>query len=271
MGQDLQNLPGTGFNGDHRVYSNYYSDNKIVQNVAIVHPKNLLIDTLRKYFKNDNVYTYRQDQYGFPLTPDLTQKSIDDLDTTKILISDIFRYETKFYPAITIKFSGGSHEQLSINQEGTIKYRVDLEENKFKEVRKIKTPTHRVYAGIWDMNFEISIHSQSRSELEELVEIVSMILAYSSFNELRANGLLIKNVSIGSESSEQYANDYVYSCGISLNTRSEWRVEIPLENIIERIVFYFDVNRHPIPGISTQADIQQMKFDELLDITNITI
>ena len=73
---DLQNLPGTGINGEHRVYSNFYSDNNIIQQVAIVQPKNLLIDAIRSVFRNDNIYTFRTDEYGYPLTPDLTGKDI---------------------------------------------------------------------------------------------------------------------------------------------------------------------------------------------------
>ena len=49
MGMDLQNLPGTGFNGDHRVYSNFFDDNSIIQQVCTVQPKNLLIDVMRIY------------------------------------------------------------------------------------------------------------------------------------------------------------------------------------------------------------------------------
>ena len=49
---DEQNLAGTGFNSDHIVYSSFFSDNHIVQQTAIVHPKTLLIDGLRKIFRN---------------------------------------------------------------------------------------------------------------------------------------------------------------------------------------------------------------------------
>ena len=80
-----QQLPG-GINADHRVYSNYFSDNNIIQQVALVQPKNLLIDSLRKVFRTDSIFTYRDDEYGFPLTPDLTGGDIDSEETTKILI-----------------------------------------------------------------------------------------------------------------------------------------------------------------------------------------
>jgi hypothetical protein len=268
---DIQGLPGTGFSAEHRVYSNFFADNHIVQNVAIVQPKNLIIDILRMHFSRDNIYTYRADEFGFPLVPNLTGLDVDSPLTTKILISDVYRYEMKFYPNITIKSGGGSYVPLSINQEGTVKYRLDLVEDENGAVSTTKTPTHRVYAGVWEMNFDITIYSESHSELEEITEIVKMILTYVSWQELRANGLFIKSINVGSENAEPYANDYVFSHTITINTRSEWRVEIPLENIIERIVFYFDVSRHAIPGINDESDVQALKFSDMVELASVTI
>ena len=93
---DQQNLPGTALNGDHIVYSSFFADQFVVQQSAIVHPKALLIDGLRKIFQNDSVFTYRDDEFGYPLTPDLTGLDVDSELTTKILISDTYRYEVKF-------------------------------------------------------------------------------------------------------------------------------------------------------------------------------
>lgn len=271
MGTDIQNLPGTGFNADHRVYSNFFADNHIIQNVSIVQPKNLLIDILRYHFSKDNIYTYRADEYGYPATPDLTGKTIDDPSTTKILISDVYRYEIKFYPAITVKTSNGSHVALGFNQNYSTKYRKDLVETEFGVTKEVLTPTHRVYSGVWEMNFDISIYSESHSELEEITEITKMILQYVSWNELRANGLFIKSLSVGGENAEPYANDFVFSHTISLGTRSEWRVEIPLENVIEKIMFYFDVTRHPIPGQKNISDVQALKFEDIIEIADIKL
>lgn len=271
MPLDIQNLPGTGLNADHRVYSNFFSDNHIIQQACIVHPKNLLIDVLRMHFSRDNIYTYRADEFGFPLTPDLTEIEVDSPSTTKILISDIYRHEVKFYPAIIIKSTGGSYKPVSFNQNQTIKYRKDLVENQFGGVSTVSTPTHRVYAGGWDMNYEVSIYSESHGELEELVDIVSMILQYVSWNELRANGLFIKSLNIGAETGTPYANDYVYSQTISIATHSEWRVEIPLENVIEKLVFYFDSTRTPIPPNATLADAQALKFEDTIELAEITL
>jgi len=118
---DVQNLPGSAIHGEHRVYSSFFSDNHIVQQAAIVAPKGLLIDSLRKVFSTDNIFTYRADEYGFPLTPDMTGKDIDSEETTKILISDAYRYDVRYFPAIIIKSTGGSYKPLSFNQNMTYK------------------------------------------------------------------------------------------------------------------------------------------------------
>jgi len=263
-----QALPA-GINGDHRVFSSFFSDNSIVQQTAIVAPKTLLIDGLRNTFRDDSIFTYRSDEYGFPLTPDLTGKTIDSIETTKILISDLYRYEVKFFPAIVIKSNGGSYKPISFNQNGTVKYRTDEITNEYGARRTVSTPTHRVYAGAWDLGFDIQIYSESHSELEELVDIVSMALQYSLWNELRANGLFIKGLNIGGESAEPYANDYVYNQTITIQSRSEWRVEIPIDSIVEKIVFRFETVRHAIPGITTKADVLQLKYDDILDLTEL--
>jgi|TARA_R110001583_G_scaffold16234_17_gene66330 hypothetical protein len=264
-----QALPGSGLNGDHRVFSSFFSDNNIVQQVAVVQPKNLLIDGLRNTFKSDSIFTYRSDEYGFPLTPDLTGKTIDSVETTKILISDMYRYEVKFFPAIVVKSNGGSYKPISFNQNGTIKYRTDEVTNAYGAKSIVSTPTHKVYAGAWDLAFDVQIYSESHSELEELVDIVSMSLQYSLWNELRANGLFIKGMNISGENAEPYANDYVYNQTITIQSRSEWRVEIPIDNIVEKIVFRFDSVRHAIPGVTTDADVLQLKYDDIIELTQL--
>jgi len=266
---DEQNLPGTGLNGDHVVYSSFFTDNYIVQQTAIVHPKTLLIDGLRKVFRNDSIFTYRDDEYGYPLTPDQTGIDIDSEDTTKILISDAYRYEVKFFPAIVVKSNGGSYKPLSFNQNMTYKYRTDYVETDYGTRKVVSTPTHRVYAGRWDLAFDLGIYSESQSELEELVDIVSMAIQYVLWNELRANGLFVHQVRIGAETAEPYANDYVYSSTISLSTFSEWRVEIPIDNIVERIAFSIQPTWHPIPGVKTQADLLSSRFDDIIELTEI--
>ena len=267
---DEQNLSGSGLNGDHIVYSSFFADNHIVQQTAIVHPKTLIIDGLRKVFRNDSIFTYRDDEYGYPLTPDQTGVDTDSDETTKILISDSYRYEVKFFPALVVKSSGGSYKPISFNQNMTYKYRTDMIKTDYGAIRQVNTPTHRIYAGRWELGFDVGIYSESQSELEELTDIVSMALQYVLWNELRANGLFITQVRIGAESAEPYANDYVYNTTISLSTLSEWRVEIPIENIVEKIAFSIQPTLHPIPGQKGPADMMSNRFSDIIELTEIS-
>jgi hypothetical protein len=264
-----QALPGTASSGDHRVFSDFFANNNIVQNVAVAQPKNLLIQSLRDVFRKDSIFTYRDDEFGFPLTPDLSGKPLDTDQSTKILISDIYRYDVKFFPAITIKHNGGSYKPLSFNQEGTYKYRIDYIENEFGARKKISTPTHKVYAGKWEMNLDVSIYCESSSELQELVDITSLALQYVLWNDLRASGLFIQGLTIGGESSEPYANDYIYAQNISLRCLSEWRVEIPLENVIEKIIFYFDSVRTESGNPDSSANSTVLRYSDILELTKI--
>lgn len=267
-GLNILNLPG-GINGDHRVFSNLYGDNYIIQQVFHTHPKNLLIDGLRKMFKNDNIYTYREDEFGYPLTVDHTDLDPDSEDLTKILISDLYRYEVKHYPAITVRSNGGSSRPVSINQNGTIRYRKDLVENDLGARRTVSTPTHRVYAGFWELNFDVGVYAQSHTEMEELTEMVAILLQHTLREELRANGIFIKDISIGGESAEDYGNSHIYSQIISVPILSEWRVEIPLENIVEKVVFFFQSTMTPIPGQATQKDLLEMDYEEIIRLSEV--
>lgn len=56
----------------HRVYSDLFELANFVKQTAVGQGKNLLIDSLREHFKQDTIYRYGTDAFGFPLTPDLT-------------------------------------------------------------------------------------------------------------------------------------------------------------------------------------------------------
>lgn len=269
MANNNQALPGTGANREHRVFSDFFANNHIIQQVAIVQPKNLIVQGLRDIFRKDSVYTYRDDEYGFPLTPDLTGTDPETQLSTKILISDLYRFDVKFFPAITVKHGGGNYKPISFNQEGTIKYRRDYIENEFGARQTINTPTHRVYAGKWEINLEVGIYSESLTELQEIVDIASIALQYNLWNDLRASGLFINRLTIGGESSEQYANDFIYTQNISLGCISEWRVEIPLENVIEKIMFYFESTNTSVPNEETSANSTALRYNDILDLTSI--
>jgi len=228
----------------HRVYSDLFQLSSFVQQTAVSQGKNLLIDALREYFRQDTFYKYRTDAFGFPLTPDLTDMppDIQEERTTRIFIGDSFRYDIRFWPAVVVKYSSGRTYHVSFNQNQTTKYRLDLVLDGYGGRSYINVPTHHIVAGAWEQSFEIVIASESIPDREELTDIISSFLIGKARQELYEAGLFIKNVSIGNESNEQWGNDHVFLQSITVEAFSEWRRALPIENLVHAINFCFNYN-----------------------------
>jgi hypothetical protein len=226
----------------HRVYSDLFEIADFVRQTAVAQGKNLLIDSLRENFRQDTIYRYSTDAFGFPLTPDLTDLPADigEARTTRIFIGDIFRYDKRYLPSITVRQTSTRYYAVSFNQEGTTKYRVDLVLDGYGNRSLIKVPTHKVYAGGWDQTFEVLIAAEGTEDREELFDLVSSYLIGVARPALTDAGLFIRTVSGGGEREEDWANDKVYMESISVETFSEWRREIPMDNVVEYINFCFE-------------------------------
>ncbi len=226
----------------HRVFSDLFNIEKFINQTAVSQGKNLLIDSLREHFRDDTFYRYGTDAFGFPLTPDLTDLPADigEQRTTRIWIGDIYRMDKRYLPSITVRHSGGSYYAISFNQNQTTKYRVDLVLDGYGGRSLIKVPTHTIYAGGWNQTFQIMIAAESTPDREELADIVSSYLIGVTRIPTQDAGLFIKSVSFSGESEEDWANEKIYIQTITVETFSEWRREIPINNIIDTINFCFD-------------------------------
>jgi hypothetical protein len=226
----------------HRVYSDLFELADFVRQTAVAQGKNLLIDSLREHFKQDTIYRYSTDAFGFPLTPDLTDlpPDVEEARTTRIFVGDIFRYDKRYLPSITVRQTSGRYYAVSFNQEGTTRYRVDLVLDGYGNRSLIKVPTHKVFAGGWDQTFEITVAAESTLDREELSDIVSSYLIGVARQPLQESGLFVKTVSYGGEREEDWANDKIYIQPITVETFSEWRREIPLDSVVETINFCFN-------------------------------
>jgi hypothetical protein len=227
----------------HRSYSDLFSYSHYVQQVAVAQGKNLIIDALREYFKNDTLYRYTADAFGFPLTPNVTDlpPDIQETRTSRIYIGDIFAMKERFWPAIVVRYSSGKYHPVSFNQEQTTKYRMDLVLDSYGNRSYIRTPTHHVVAGAWDQSFEILIITEAIPDREELTDIVSSFFIGTTRQETTEAGLFIKSVSLSGEREEDWGNDKVYLQSITLDTYSEWRRHIPIaaNDLVESINFCF--------------------------------
>jgi len=227
-----------------RVFSDLFELADFVRQTEVGQGKNLLIDSLREHFKQDTIYRYSTDAFGFPLTPDLTDlpPDIEETRTTRIFIGDIFRYDKRYLPSLTIRHTGGRYFPISFNQEGTTRYRVDLVVDGYGNRSFVKVPTHKVFAGAWDQTFEIRIAAKSTQDREELSDIVSSYLIGVARQPLLDAGLFIKMVSCGGEQEEDFANDKIYMQSITVETFSEWKRQIPIpaNSLLETINFCFE-------------------------------
>jgi hypothetical protein len=226
----------------HRVYSDLFNISNFVVQTCVSQGKNLIIDALREYFKKDTFYRYEENAWGFPMTPNLTDlpPDIQERRTSRIYIGDIFRFEKRFYPSVTVRHSSAKYYPISFNQNFfNTKYRLDLVIDGYGERSYVRTPTHHTICGAWDQTFEIIIATDAIPDREELSDIISAFMIGVARQELSESGLGIKTVSISGEREEDYANDKIYLQTISIETYSEWRREIPIDSIVEMINFCF--------------------------------
>lgn len=230
-------VSGTGF----RVYSDLFNLDNFVQQTAVSQGKNLIIDVLKEHFARDTMYRYETDGFGFAKTPDLTDMppDIQDKRTTRIFIGDVYRYDKRFWPAITVRHSSGRTKHISFNQEYTNKYRVDLVLDGYGGRSYVQVPSHIVVAGAWDQTFEVQIAAEDPQDREELSDILAAFFQGVVRNDLTNAGLFIRSVSISGEREEDWGNDKVFLQSLSLECYSEWRREIPHNNLVETINFCF--------------------------------
>lgn len=251
----------------HRVYSDLFRLSNFLQQTAVSQGKNLIIDSLREYFKQDTIYRYRTDGFGFPLTPNVTDlpPDIQEERTSRIYIGDIFRMDKRYWPAIVVRYSSGSYKPISFNQNQTKKYRLDLVLDGYGNNSVIRVPTHKIIAGAWDQSFEILIATESIPDREELTDLVSSFFIAITRQETYEGGLFIKKVNLSGEREEDWANGKVYLQSITLETYSEWRIEIPIDanSLIDSINFCF---KYGLFGGNTSNDVVIVDIDDIINI-----
>lgn len=224
----------------HRVVSDIFNLENIVQQTGIVHGKNILIDTLRHIFAQDRQYKYVSDVFGFPKTPSHLgldpEAGLDDEETTRIFIGSSHRYDIKFNPSIIVKSTGSQYVPISFNQDLLgVRYKKELLTDGYGNSTILTTATHHTLVGAWDQTFEVKVIAENEMDREEITDIIMPTLQGTRRLDLERSGLHIKRIRTSGESEEKYSNDYLYMISINIEARSEWKVRIPIDNICERI------------------------------------
>lgn len=222
--------------------SDLYSLHNIIQASMMVYPKEMIIYTLRDFFSKDSYYHYSKDAWGFPNTIDHTDlepgAGINNDLTTRVYIGENYRYDKIYYPAILVKSGGMRYVPISINRnQGTIQYENIIYTDGYGNNTVIKRPKTLVTAGAWEGSIVIDVFSRSLRSRDDLVELVGMCFTELYYEELRKIGIVVKPLSIGSPTELDDRNDKLFRQSITLDIRTEWRREIPVENLVDSILF----------------------------------
>ena len=231
----------------HRVLTDIFDLENVVQQTCMMASKNILIDLLRDIFRNDREYRYKADVFGFPLTPSQLgldpNAGKDDEVTTRIFIGSSYRYDIKFNPSIIVRNTGVSYKPISFNQNWlstTIKKELVIDGYGNQSI--INVADNQVLVGAWDQTFEIKVVAESENDREEISDIIMVSLIGTRRKELELMGIFVKNIRSGGEAEQPYANDYLYTVSINIDIRSEWKVLIPISNVVERIALFLTLS-----------------------------
>lgn len=248
--------------------------NHVVQNTQHNVVKDIIIGVLRDEFAKDSYYRYVADSWGFPKTPDLTDKSLfsgfSDDETTRIFIGEAYRHNVIYYPAVLVKYGSINYVPISLNREKeTIKYEPITVSDSFGNSKIFNLPTHYVFAGAWEGTVNIEVITRdilSRDEISSFCMLLFQDIRYEEF--LRA-GIAIKSVSASppTESLDR-KQEPLYKETITLNIRSEWRREIPVESIIDAINFVIEFGRVDVEPETTAHNLSISTTVNLLDAIN---
>ena len=212
----------------------------LVQNSLQAHPKEIFIESLREFFKDDAYYHYVSDEWGFPQTPDLTgmplEAGYNDDTTTRLFIGEPYRQDVIYYPAILVRPAGSRFVPISFNnEEGSVQWAVQRFVDGYGNETFIQTPSHFIKAGAWEGSVNIEIEAKSSSARDDLADLVSAHCAELRRQQLQRSGVFVKGVSQGAPSETDDRNDKLFKQTITCEIRSEWRREIPITNVIDVI------------------------------------
>lgn len=253
----------------------------IIQASMLVYPKEMIIGTLRDFFSKDDYYHFAKDQWGFPNTTDHTDlppgadlPSFHNANganqeglSTRVFIGENYRYDGIYYPAILIKSGGTQYVPISINRDqGGVQYEDLIFEDGYGNQTIVHKPVSFITAGAWEGSIIIDVMTRSLRSRDDLVELIAMCFTEVTFDTLVDVGIIIKPINIGAASEADDRNDKLFRQTITLNIRTEWRREIPIDTIIDAIFFtatFEDLSRPDSPvspnlTVTTETTITDM-------------
>ena len=263
--------------------SDIFDLNNFVQSSMIVYPKEIVIATLRDYFSRDSFYHYAKDQWGFANTTDHTDLPPGaDLPTTfnshganqeglstRLFIGENYRYDGIFYPAILVKNGGSQYVPISINRDkGGVQYGDQIFEDGYGNQTVIHKPIAFFTAGAWEGSIIIDVMTRSLRSRDDLVELVALCFTEITADRLYDVGLIIKPITISAPSETDDRNDKLFRQTLTLNIRTEYRREIPIDTLIDRILFTVQFQNLDNPDAPVAANLT---IDTEVSLTNMLL
>lgn len=227
----------------------------VTQNNAILYPKELIVATLRDYFSNDTYYRSVLDPYGYPLTPEQlnlpqTAGFPPDSTTTRLLITENYRFDVQYFPSIHVANGGSRSVPLSINR-GTYETIWDklVFEDGYGNITTFPNPIAHIFYGSWEGTINVNIKTKDIRARDDLVDLVLILFTDIAFTDLYRSGVIVLNASASAPAEQQDRNDYIFTQTVSLNIKSEWRRRIPISSLVEIIDFIIQFGQlSPEPG-----------------------
>lgn len=255
----------------------------IIQSSMIVYPKEIIISTLRDFFSHDSYYHFSKDQWGFPNTLDHTdlppgadlpsgpgsnpQLSPHPILPTRLFIGENYRYDGIFYPAILVKSGGTRYVPISINRnQGTVSFSKILVQDGYGNETTVYKPISLVTNGAWEGTIIIDVLTRSLRSRDDLVELIGMCFTEVHFDTLHDIGIIVKPISVSGTSETDDRNDKLFRQTLTLDIRTEWRREIPIENTIDAILFSATFSNLAQPNSPVAANLTINTEVNLLDM-----
>lgn len=228
---------GTGFLNKTDLFTLY----NYVQNTGHAYIKECIVESLREFFAEDSYYRYVKDEWGFPKTPSQQGLPIDaglnDNLTTRLYIGEYFRQDVQFFPAILVKSNGYRYVPISMSRNSySVKYEAILYTDGYNNQKIVHIPKYYEQVGAYTGTIQISILSRSSEARDELRDILMIFFSDTRWNVFANSGIVINSISSdGDDGGSEDRNDKLFKTNITLDVRSEFLRQIPIENVVDAI------------------------------------
>lgn len=226
--------------------SDLYVLHNYVQHTGHAYVKEYIIDSLREFFSQDSYYRYVRDAWGFPLTPSqenlAADAGINDSTTTRLFIGEFTRQHAQFFPAILVRSGGYRSVPISMSRNKfTVKYDSIKYFDGYGNETIVNTPIALTQNGAWEGQITLDIMARSLRARNELADLCMLFFVDYHFEDFQKAGIVIKTSSVSADSESDDRNDKLYKTTISLDVRTEWERNIPIQNTVDAINICGDI------------------------------